>query len=205
MPKKKSRKHRQPHRRPIPAGHTSTKQSPHYKMLVMPDGTSRPTSYRPGRLKVNTEALLAKLDTIDPGLTLALLPAALWLDWLPGHTANVCVDACLTLKRAYALLGIESRILPVSVTVGRSDGPMSVYCPNPTWNGSTFHGHCVMWLPDTQRLVDHPAVSRVQARQRPLGRPSCGRRRRLPRRYDRRHSPASNQRRRPRRVHRHRT
>lgn len=147
----KSRK-RQPKR--IPLGPGKMPVRPLSKTVLGPDGRQSTVAYRPGRLKVDTEQAVWMMTKVPPDFAVTFLPTVLLVDHLRGRNANVCVDACLLLKRIYALLGIDARITPVSVTVQPPDGGISVYGANPRWDAKVLVGHCVLWLPDLQRLVD---------------------------------------------------
>jgi hypothetical protein len=124
--------------------------------MILADGRETTVSYRPGRLKVDIERMVWMLtqDQVSMDFGLALLPAVLLIDHLRNRAANVCVDACVTLKGVYRVLGIDARITPVAVMVEPPTGGASLYGQNPRWNGKTYHGHCALWLPGLQRLVD---------------------------------------------------
>jgi hypothetical protein len=111
-------------------------------------------AYRPGRLEVDTARALAMMTRVPGDFGVTYLPLVLLVDHLRGRNANVCVDACVLLKRIYALLGVDARITPVSVVVEPPGGGTSVYGQNPRWEASVFAGHCVLWLPQLQRVVD---------------------------------------------------
>jgi len=147
----KSRK-RQPKRVPLGPGKMPVR--PLSKTVLEPDGRQRTVAYRPGRLKVDTEQAVFLATKVPPDFAVTYLPLVLLVDHLRGRNANVCVDACLLLKRIYALLDIDARITPMSVTVEPPGGGMSVYGQNPRWEEKVFAGHCVLWLPAMQRLVD---------------------------------------------------
>ncbi|MEN3308987.1 MAG: hypothetical protein V7603_5189 [Micromonosporaceae bacterium] len=124
------------------------------KTVRLPDGRETTVSYRPGRLKVDTEKSVWMMSQVPAEFGVTFLPAVLLIDHLRGRNANVCADACLALKGVYGLLGIDARITPVSVVVEPPTGGVSVYGQNPRWDGKTFVGHCVLWLPGLGRLVD---------------------------------------------------
>lgn len=149
MPKSKKR---QPKRVPLGPGkapvHSLT------KTVRLPDGRETTASYRPGRLKVNTEMSVWMMGQVPAEFGVTMLPAVLLIDHLRGRGANVCVDACLALKGTYALLGIDARITPVSIMVEPPAGGASIYGQNPRWDDKNFIGHCLLWLPGLGRLVD---------------------------------------------------
>ncbi|MEU7802623.1 hypothetical protein AB0B10_25525 [Micromonospora arborensis] len=149
MPKSKKR---QPKR--VPLGPGKALGPALAKTLIGPGGDARIVTYRPGRLKVDTETAVRMLTLVPPDFAVTLLPVVLLVDHLRGRPANVCVDACLLLKRMYGILGIDARITPVSVTVEPPGGGVSVYGRNARWEGDAFAGHVVLWLPGMQRLVD---------------------------------------------------
>lgn len=124
------------------------------KTVLLPDGRETTVAYRPGRLKVDTERALWMLTQVPAEFGVTFLPAVLLIDHFRGRTANVCADACLALKGAYRLLGIDARITPVSVQIEPPTGGVSVYGQNPRWDGKIFRGHCVLWLPGLGRIVD---------------------------------------------------
>jgi hypothetical protein len=98
-----------------------------------------------------------------------LLPQ-LWLTLADGFPANVCVDACVTLRFAFGQFGIESLLQPVDLTIKDTSGAVVVHgSPQPSWNaaGTEFTGHCVLWLPGSSRLID-PTVDQYE-RMRRLG------------------------------------
>ncbi|MFJ8746196.1 hypothetical protein ACIRL2_43420 [Embleya sp. NPDC127516] len=96
-----------------------------------------------------------------------LLPQ-LWLALADGFPANVCVDACITLSFAFGQFGIESLLQPVDLTIEDASGAVVVHgSPRPSWNaaGTEFTGHCVLWLPDSRRLID-PTVEQYERMRR---------------------------------------
>jgi hypothetical protein len=81
----------------------------------------------------------------------------LWASIVDGIPANVCVDACLTLQHAYVQLGIRAELQPVGLVIRDERGREKQYAGlEPSWSGggTVFHGHGVLMLPDSQRVVD---------------------------------------------------
>jgi hypothetical protein len=111
-----------------------------------------------------------------PDLMVELLPALLWLEHASGHPTNLCVSGCVTLHYAYAALGIEAKPRAVDLVVSNQrTGDRTLYGrPEPHWSGSTFHGHCVLWLPGSQRFIDPTVEQYPEVRKYGLG-PICGR------------------------------
>jgi hypothetical protein len=116
------------------------------------------------------------LGGFAPDLMVELLPALLWLEHAAGHPTNLCVSGCVTLHHAYAALGIEAQPRAVDLVVSnRRTGHRTLYGqPEPYWSGSTFHGHCVLWLPGSQRFIDPTVEQYPEVRRYQLG-PICGR------------------------------
>ncbi|WP_148710119.1 hypothetical protein [Micromonospora sp. M71_S20] len=94
------------------------------------------------------------MTQVPPDFAVTFLPVVLLVDHLRGKAANVCIDACLILKRLYAIFGIDARITPVSVLVEPPGASTSLYGENARWETDAYAGHVVLWLPQMQRLVD---------------------------------------------------
>ncbi|MFC9536000.1 hypothetical protein ACFT38_36870 [Streptomyces sp. NPDC056975] len=68
---------------------------------------------------------------------------------------NVCVDACMTLRNAYGQLGVRAELLPVDLAIQSEDGGGTRYGSlTPSCTGTSWNGHCVLVLPDSERFVD---------------------------------------------------
>lgn len=159
----------------------ATKSQPQRRPTVSPPGSpDRPgrDRYDAGRGTSVSEKIggLLLSDGPSPDLMVELLPALLWLDHAQGHPRNLWVSGCVTLHHAYAALGIQALPRAVDLIVSNQrTGARTLYGrPDPYWSGTTFHGHCVLWLPGSLRFVDptveqYPEVCRFR-----LG-PICGR------------------------------
>ncbi len=85
-------------------------------------------------------------------LVLPFLWTAITKDRAP---ANICVDACMTLRNAYGQLGVRAELLPVTVAIRKKDGTGTLYGSlTPRWSGTEWSGHCALVLPDSERFVD---------------------------------------------------
>ena len=115
-------------------------------------------------------------DAAAPDLLVELLPALLWLEHARGHPRNLCVSACVTLHHTYAALGITAHPRAVDLVVAnqRTDGRTFYGRPDPYWSDTTFHGHCVLWLPASKRFIDPTVEQYPEVRHYRLG-PICGR------------------------------
>lgn len=96
------------------------------------------------------------LQHAKPDQLVELVLPHLWASIADGQLpANVCVDACLTLRNAYGQLGVRAELLPVDLTIRHKDGDGTHYGSlTPSWTGSSWNGHCVLVLPDSERFVD---------------------------------------------------
>lgn len=116
-------------------------------------------------LRGNTDLIAAILAKAPPEQLVELLLPHLWAGVVDGTPANICVNACLTLQHAYGQLGIRSEIQPVGLELRDGRG-RKVRCAStePQWeqDGTVFTGHCVLMLPDSDRIVD-PTVEQFDA------------------------------------------
>ncbi|WP_199546308.1 hypothetical protein [Streptomyces sp. N35] len=74
-----------------------------------------------------------------------------------GAPSNICVDAALALRHAYGQYGIRSELQPVDLSIRSQHGDTEVFrTSEQSWSedGTVFHGHCLLVLPDSQRMVD---------------------------------------------------
>lgn len=96
------------------------------------------------------------LEHAKPDQLVELVLPYLWVALADGRVpANVCVDACMTLRNAYGQLGVRAELLPVDVAIQRQDGSGTRYGSlTPSWTGTSWNGHCVLVLPDSERFVD---------------------------------------------------
>ncbi len=146
-------------------------------------GAPIPTSagsmqYQVGRLRGSDDAIggLLLSGRAAPDLMIELLPPLLWLSHMHGKPANHCVDGSMILYFAYAQLGILAQPRAVDLVVSNRQTDKSVYYgrPDPFWDGTTFHGHCVLWLPRSGRLIDATVEQYPEVSRHRLG-PICGR------------------------------
>ncbi|MEV5880609.1 hypothetical protein AB0L75_41850 [Streptomyces sp. NPDC052101] len=96
------------------------------------------------------------LQHVKPDQLVELVLPHLWAALADGRVpANVCVDACMTLRHAYGQLGVRAELLPVDLAVQGEDGGGTRYGSlTPSWTGTSWNGHCVLVLPDSERFVD---------------------------------------------------
>ncbi|MFJ1954650.1 hypothetical protein ACIOGT_25875 [Streptomyces microflavus] len=96
------------------------------------------------------------LEHAKPDQIVELVLPFLWAALMDGRApANICVDACMTLRNAYGQLGVRAELLPVTVAIRKRDGTGTLYGSlTPKWTGATWSGHCVLALPDSERFVD---------------------------------------------------
>lgn len=141
------------------------RRSATFKQILEPDGRLRPVRYEPGTLKVDWTDTLSRARNGDPDFALVLLLASFAQHWMRGHAANLCVQACVHLQDAAALLGIDSVITPVMVVVDEPGRRSAVYgTATPEWNGPVFSGHCTVFMPDEGRMVD-PTIRQLDGFQ----------------------------------------
>jgi len=114
-------------------------------------------------------------DEISADVRLLLLLPMLWLNLRSGQPANSCVQSCLTLRHAYGQLGVRAEVRAVELVArGPSGHQIRVSGPEPSWRGVQFAGHCVLWLPETGRLID-PTVHQLDVPLVREGPPVMGR------------------------------
>ncbi|RAJ76943.1 hypothetical protein K377_06112 [Streptomyces sp. PsTaAH-137] len=96
------------------------------------------------------------LEHAKPDQIVELVLPFLWAALSDGRApANICVDACLTLRNAYGQLGVRAELLPVTVAIRKENGTGTLYGSlTPTWSGTEWNGHCALVLPDSERFVD---------------------------------------------------
>ncbi|MFG2322903.1 hypothetical protein [Streptomyces sp. NPDC048568] len=121
---------------------------------------SRPSVPRPRRaapaLPGNRDLMARMLEHAKPDQIVELVLPFLWAALSDGRApANICVDACLTLRNAYGQLGVRAELLPVTVAIRKKNGTGIVYGSlTPSWTGTSWNGHCALVLPDSERFVD---------------------------------------------------
>ncbi|MET7636620.1 hypothetical protein [Streptomyces sp. NPDC005078] len=96
------------------------------------------------------------LEHAKPDQLVELVLPYLWVALADGRVpANICVDACMTLRNAYGQLGVRAELLPVDLAIRNQDGGGTRYGSlTPSWTGTSWNGHCVLVLPDSERFVD---------------------------------------------------
>ncbi|MFE9685833.1 hypothetical protein [Streptomyces sp. NPDC006285] len=96
------------------------------------------------------------LEHAKPDQIVELVLPFLWVALSDGRApANICIDACLTLRNAYGQLGVRAGLLPVTVAIRQKDGAGTLYGSlTPSWTGTEWNGHCALVLPDSERFVD---------------------------------------------------
>ncbi|MBQ0967527.1 hypothetical protein KBY91_31970 [Streptomyces sp. RK23] len=104
----------------------------------------------------NMDLMARMLEHAKPDQIVELVLPFLWAALSDGRApANICVDACLTLRNAYGQLGVRAEVLPVTVAIRKKNGTGTVYGSlTPSWTGTSWNGHCALVLPDSERLVD---------------------------------------------------
>lgn len=130
-----------------------------------PDGLPEPAgpesqvepNRTPAELWMSDEKLAALLGNTDipTDVRILLFLPTLWINQKRGLPANLCVQACLTLRHAYGQLGIRAELRAVELVAREASGhQIRLSGPEPSWQGVHFAGHCVLWLPDNGRLID---------------------------------------------------
>ncbi|MEY2245992.1 hypothetical protein AB8A21_24200 [Streptomyces sp. BF23-18] len=120
----------------------------------------RPSVPRPRRaapaLPGSMDHMARMLEHAKPDQLVELVLPFLWVALSDGRApANICVDACLTLRNAYGQLGVRAELLPVTVAIRKKNGTGTVYGSlTPSWTGTSWNGHCALVLPDSERFVD---------------------------------------------------
>jgi hypothetical protein len=65
----------------------------------------------------------------------------LWVSIVDGSVpaANVCVDACMTLRNAYGQLGVRAELQPVNLVIRNRHGDRARYGSlEPSWTGTSW-------------------------------------------------------------------
>lgn len=166
----KSRGRRKPSKKRSPAQRASAPPTPR--------DASGQGRYDVGRVRSSRDQIATLLlsERAAPDLMVEMLPAMLWLEHAVGHPRNLCVSSCITLHYTYAALGITAlpRAVDLVVSNQRTDQRTMYGRPDPSWSGTTFSGHCVLWLPGSGRLIDPTVEQYPDVRRYRLG-PICGR------------------------------
>jgi hypothetical protein len=120
-------------------------------------------------MRGNPDALDGILRFAEGDVLVELLVPLLWAGISQGTPANICVDACMVLKHAYAQFGINSEVRVVDLVVEQAGGRRRQFgTPTPTWSGpdgNVFNGHAVLVLPDSDRYVD-PTIEQFEVIRR---------------------------------------
>ncbi|MGI5192105.1 hypothetical protein ACQEVY_00300 [Streptomyces sp. CA-288835] len=169
MAKSRGRKQRKPQQRVIRRKPESAPRSP--SLLAGPR--------TPYVMRGNMPMTARILEQAPPDALVELLLPNLWAGIADesGAPANICVDSCLTLKYAYGQLGIRSELALTDLVVREANGDSVLHgTPEPSWNddGTVFHGHCILLLPDSGRHVDATVEQFAQVRDQGGG-PLIGR------------------------------
>ncbi|USX56331.1 hypothetical protein [Lentzea sp. HUAS12] len=116
---------------------------------------------RPDRtiqLPIGDEAVAALLHTAEtePDLLVEILPPLLWLSRTKAFESNSSVVGAMILLHAYEQLGIAAHVYTVTLSVRphESDQWSTYGRLDPLWEGGVLHGHCLLWLPQSGRIVD---------------------------------------------------
>ncbi|MEC4019387.1 hypothetical protein [Streptomyces sp. H27-D2] len=93
---------------------------------------SRPSVPRPRReapaLPGSMDLMARMLGHAKPEQIVELVLPYLWVALSDGRApANICVDACLTLRNAYGQLGVRAELLPVTVAIRKKNGAGTLY------------------------------------------------------------------------------
>ncbi|MER5509322.1 hypothetical protein ABT052_28895 [Streptomyces sp. NPDC002766] len=95
------------------------------------------------------------LQNAKPDQLVELVLPYLWAAIADGNPSNICVDACQTLRNAYGQLGVRAELQPVNLVIQDRNGNRVRYGSlQPTWTGTSWNGHCLLVLPDAERIVD---------------------------------------------------
>lgn len=73
-------------------------------------------------LRGNLEAAAKMLQHAKPDQLVELVLPYLWVSIADGNPANVCVDACQTLRNAYGQLGVRAELQPVDLVIQDRNG-----------------------------------------------------------------------------------
>jgi hypothetical protein len=157
-------------RKAVPAsayGRKDTQQGA-TKLVLTDSGVERRLPYRPGRLRTDVRTLLEGAAQASIEFALTALPVTMLLTHYEGKPATVCAQVCMQLADVFTMLGIESHATPVTVAV-KEHGQTAYYgSETPTWEGTEFVGHCVLWIPALERFVD-ATVQQFDGIQQRLG------------------------------------
>ncbi|MBE8519286.1 hypothetical protein ILP97_17510 [Amycolatopsis sp. H6(2020)] len=99
---------------------------------------------------------LLESDEVAPESLIEFLLPALWLCHPKEAAINRSIDGALVLQEAFSQLGIVTQVKAVSLTVtGPTASQYTEYGTlTPSWSGEQFNGHCVLWIPQSRRIVD---------------------------------------------------
>lgn len=122
---------------------------------VPPTSVPRPRRAAPVLLG-SMDQVARMLEHAKPDQLVELVLPFLWAAISDGRVpANICVDACQTIRNAYGQLGVRAELLPVSVAIRKKNGTGTSYGSlTPSWTGTSWNGHCALILPDSERFVD---------------------------------------------------
>lgn len=95
-------------------------------------------------------------EEIDPALLIELLLPVLWLSRVEAFEGNSSVEGSMVLHHAYEQLGIASYVYTVTLSITNpANGRSTEYGrPDPLWDNGILDGHCLLWLPQSGRVID---------------------------------------------------
>ncbi|GAB3448560.1 hypothetical protein [Actinophytocola sediminis] len=101
-------------------------------------------------------AALLGAEEFDPALLIEMLLPVLWLSRVEMFEGNASVEGSMVLHHAYEQLGVASHVYTVTLSIMNPANDQSAKHgrPDPRWNDGVLDGHCVLWLPQSGRLVD---------------------------------------------------
>ncbi|MGH3758780.1 hypothetical protein [Actinophytocola sp.] len=101
-------------------------------------------------------AALLGAEEIDPALLIEMLLPVLWLSRVKAFEGNSSVEGSMVLHHAYEQLGIASHVYTVTLSIMNPTNDRSAEYgrPDPRWNDGILDGHCVLWLPQSGRMID---------------------------------------------------
>lgn len=110
---------------------------------------------------------LLQAEFLTPDLLIEQLVPFLWRRRPNPLTGNLAVDCSMVLCHAYAYLGIAAKVVAVYLIVRERSGEQHqmIGTPDPRWDDGRFDGHCVLVLPQSNRLVDATADQFAEVRR----------------------------------------
>ncbi|MFD1147887.1 hypothetical protein [Saccharothrix hoggarensis] len=101
-------------------------------------------------------AMVLGAEEIDSALLIEMLLPVLWLSRLEAFAVNSSVEGAMVLHHAYEQFGITSYVYTVtfSITDSSTDWSTKYGRLDPRWDAGVLDGHCLLWLPQSGRVVD---------------------------------------------------